>query len=74
MTLKLILAATACTAVAACSQSPAPGAEEPVADATPVQAATMHNLLLEDWDTPFGVPPFDRIGSGDYLPAVRAAM
>jgi len=29
------------------------------------------NALLEDWDTPFGVPPFDRFASEDYLPAIR---
>ena len=32
------------------------------------------NPLLEDWDTPFGVPPFDRIESKHYLPAIRAGM
>ena len=32
------------------------------------------NPLLEDWDTPFGVPPFDRIRSEHYLPAIRAGM
>ena len=32
------------------------------------------NILLEDWDTPFGVPPFDRIESEHYLPAFRASM
>ncbi len=32
------------------------------------------NPLLEEWDTPFGVPPFDRIESEHYLPAIRAGM
>lgn len=32
------------------------------------------NPLLQDWDTPFGVPPFDRIESDHYLPAIRAGM
>ncbi len=32
------------------------------------------NPLLQDWDTPFGVPPFDRIESDHYLPAFRAGM
>ncbi len=36
--------------------------------------ATAGNPLLEEWDTPFGVPPFDRIEDGHYLPAFRAAM
>jgi len=32
------------------------------------------NPLLEDWDTPFGTPPFDKIESEHYLPAMRAGM
>jgi peptidyl-dipeptidase Dcp len=32
------------------------------------------NPLLQEWGTPFGVPPFDRIESKHYLPAIRAGM
>jgi len=32
------------------------------------------NPLLAKWDTPFGVPPFDKIKSEDYLPALRKAI
>ena len=32
------------------------------------------NPLLENWDTPFGVPPFNRIESKHYLPAILAGM
>jgi peptidyl-dipeptidase Dcp len=32
------------------------------------------NPLLAKWDTPFGVPPFDKIKSEDYLPAMRQAI
>ena len=32
------------------------------------------NPLLEKWDTPFGVPPFDKIETSDYLPAFDSAM
>jgi peptidyl-dipeptidase Dcp len=32
------------------------------------------NPLLVTWDTPFGVPPFDKIKSEDYLPALRQAI
>ena len=74
MKLHLILAAAACVALAACSEKPAPGGEESAADTTAQKAATERNLLLENWDTPFGVPPFDRIRSEDYLPAIRAGM
>ena len=33
-----------------------------------------NNPLLAEWDTPFGVPPFDKIKSENYLPACREAM
>ena len=32
------------------------------------------NPLLAEWNTPFGVPPFDLIESGDYLAALRERM
>jgi peptidyl-dipeptidase Dcp len=32
------------------------------------------NPLLAEWSTPFGVPPFDLIESGDYLAALREGM
>ena len=32
------------------------------------------NPLLSEWTTPFGVPPFDKIEDGDYLPAFEAAF
>ncbi|WP_084860965.1 M3 family metallopeptidase [Salibaculum halophilum] len=34
----------------------------------------MTNPLLADWDTPFGLPPYDRIRDADYAPAVDAAL
>ncbi|NBD29698.1 MAG: peptidase M3 [Alphaproteobacteria bacterium] len=34
----------------------------------------MTNPLLADWDTPFGLPPYDRITDADYAPAVEAAL
>ncbi len=36
--------------------------------------STMNNPLLAEWNTPFGVPPFDIIKSDDYLPALREAI
>ena len=36
--------------------------------------AMRQNPLLTEWDTPFGVPPFDEIKDDHYLPAFRAAM
>ncbi|RLD23964.1 MAG: peptidase M3 [Bacteroidetes bacterium] len=32
------------------------------------------NPLLAKWDTPFGVPPFDKITNEDYKPAFETAM
>ena len=69
MKLKFALTAALCLAVAACSEAPAPDAELAAAE-----AVAASNPILEDWDTPFGVPPFDRIESEDYLPAFRASM
>ncbi len=34
----------------------------------------MNNPLLNDWDTPFGLPPFDEISDDDFAPAVDAAL
>jgi peptidyl-dipeptidase Dcp len=36
--------------------------------------SSRENPLLADWDTPFGVPPFDLIQNDDYLPAFHVAM
>lgn len=33
-----------------------------------------NNPLLQEWNTPFGVPPFDKIKNTDYLPAFQYAM
>jgi len=35
---------------------------------------SMDNPLLAEWDTPFGVPPFDKIRNNHYQPAFEAAM
>ncbi|EBA12303.1 M3 family metallopeptidase [Roseobacter sp. CCS2] len=34
----------------------------------------MTNPLLADWNTPFGLPPFDLISDDDFAPAVDAAL
>ena len=34
----------------------------------------MTNPLLDDWDTPFDLPPFDRISDADFAPAFDAAL
>jgi peptidyl-dipeptidase Dcp len=72
MKTRLVLTAAACLAVVACSEQPAPEVDGTMADAS--EAVSTTNALLEEWDTPFGVPPFDRMASEDYLPAIRAGM
>jgi len=69
MKLNILMTAALCLTVAACSESPAPESEEAVSN-----AVVTANPLLEEWDTPFAVPPFDRIASEDYLPAMHTAM
>ena len=32
------------------------------------------NIFFEEWDTPFGIPPFDRIGDEDFRPALEAGF
>ncbi|ADP71795.1 Peptidyl-dipeptidase Dcp [Rhodomicrobium vannielii ATCC 17100] len=35
---------------------------------------TSSNILLQDWDTPFGLPPFQAIRDEDFIPAFEDAM
>lgn len=64
--LALLISAHGCT--------PPPEPPAPVAEPAPESVAAADNPLLEEWETPFGVPPFDRIRNEHYLPAFRAAM
>lgn len=32
------------------------------------------NPFLAEWDTPYGIPPFDKIANQDYLPAIKAGI
>ena len=32
------------------------------------------NVFLQEWDTPYGIPPFDKIKLADYMPAIEAGM
>lgn len=36
--------------------------------------ATRENPLLAEWNTPYGIPPFDKIVVEDYMPAFERAM
>jgi peptidyl-dipeptidase Dcp len=39
-----------------------------------VSQALSPNPLLQDWDTPYGLPPFDAIRTEHFVPALKAAM
>ena len=32
------------------------------------------NPFLTEWDTPYGIPPFEQISTADYLPAIEAGI
>ena len=32
------------------------------------------NSFLEDWNTPYGIPPFDKIKISDYMPAIKEGI
>ncbi len=40
----------------------------------PNQDIQIANPILQDWDTPFGSPPYDKIKSEHYAPAIREGM
>lgn len=35
---------------------------------------TRVNPFLEDWTTPYGIPPFEQISLSDYVPAIKAGI
>lgn len=39
-----------------------------------MSSCAQKNPLLQEWDTPYGIPPFDRIQLTDYIPAVEAGI
>ena len=39
-----------------------------------IAAVSAENPLLQDWDTPYGIPPFAEIDDEHYLPAVQVAI
>lgn len=32
------------------------------------------NPFFQEWDTPYGIPPFDKIQTSDYIPAIKAGI
>jgi len=37
-------------------------------------ACSRTNPFLTEWDTPYGIPPFDKIQTSDYIPAIKAGI
>ena len=37
-------------------------------------ASCHQNPFFAEWDTPYGIPPFDKIKTGDYLPAIKEGI
>ena len=37
-------------------------------------ACTSTNPFLEEWNTPYGIPPFEKISVKDYMPAIKAGI
>lgn len=35
---------------------------------------TRINPFMEEWDTPYGIPPFDKIENEDFMPAIKAGI
>ena len=66
--------------LAGCDVERAPSGDTAATDTTEVEtaavdeAALAENPLLQDWDTPYGVPPFAEIADEDYLPAIDFAI
>ena len=48
--------------------------EKPGADAVVTETELTPNPFLTEWDTPYGVPPFDQIEDAHYMPAVEAGI
>ena len=36
--------------------------------------ASCSNPFIEGWDTPYGIPPFDKIKTSHYMPAIKAGI
>ena len=39
-----------------------------------LSACNRTNPFLTEWDTPYGIPPFDKIKVSDYIPAIKAGI
>ena len=76
--LSMLLLFTALTASCGKSEPQSGGGNntaEPITDDLTVSDSELaDNPFRKNWETPFGVPPFAEISTGDYLPAVKKAL
>ena len=68
---RLALAITAGLLLAGCSKQPEQTQSNKVAA---VETATIENPFFQQWNTPFGAPPFDQIETKHFLPAFEKAI
>lgn len=59
------------TALAACGATQVRDGGSPV---EPGKIAQSDNPFFQEWTTPFGLPPFDRIQEAHFLPAIQAGI
>ena len=76
MKLKLIALLAATFVFAACSEQQSTKVESSSTEADiETQAETIQaNPLFEEWNTPFEIPPFDKVEDDHYMPAVEDAV
>lgn len=77
--LKTLLAASLVMALSACSEKAEPVADTDMtaADEAVVEAPAVvmeDNPFFAEWDTPYGIPPFETIGTEDYSPAFEKGI
>ncbi|MBO4455364.1 MAG: M3 family metallopeptidase [Bacteroidales bacterium] len=41
---------------------------------TMMTACGEKNIFLQEWDTPYGIPPFEKIRISDYMPAIKEGI
>ena len=68
---RLALAISAGLLLAGCSKQPEQTQSNKVAA---VETATIENPFFQQWNTPFGAPPFDQIETKHFLPAFEKAI
>ncbi len=39
-----------------------------------ISACSQKNVFLSEWDTPYGIPPYDKIKISDYIPAIKEGI